>query len=28
LKARVLLETGLRAGLGRDIIIEVFDAFG
>lgn len=28
LKARVLLETCLRAGLSRDIIAEVFDAFG
>jgi L-asparaginase len=28
LKARVLLETCLRAGLGRDTIAEVFDAFG
>ncbi|MBI3197587.1 MAG: asparaginase [Rhodospirillales bacterium] len=28
LKARVLLETCLRAGLGRDAIAEVFDAFG
>ncbi|OFX00378.1 MAG: hypothetical protein A3D94_22290 [Alphaproteobacteria bacterium RIFCSPHIGHO2_12_FULL_66_14] len=28
LKARVLLETCLRAGLGRDVIAEVFDAFG
>ena len=28
LKARVLLETSLRAGLGRDTIAEVFDAFG
>jgi L-asparaginase len=28
LKARVLLETCLRAGLGRDIIAGVFDAFG
>ena len=28
LKARVLLETGLRAGLGRDTIAEVFDVFG
>lgn len=28
LKARVLLETCLRAALGRDIIAEVFDAFG
>lgn len=28
LKARVLLETCLRAGLGRDTIVEVFDAFG
>jgi L-asparaginase len=27
-KARVLLETCLRAGLGHDIITEVFDAFG
>ncbi|MBX9943635.1 MAG: asparaginase [Reyranella sp.] len=28
LKARVLLETCLRAGLGRDAMAEVFDAFG
>jgi L-asparaginase len=28
LKARVLLETCLRAGLGRDTIAQVFDAFG
>ena len=28
LKARVLLETCLRAGLDRDAIAEVFDAFG
>ena len=28
LKARVLLETCLRAALGRDTIAEVFDAFG
>ncbi len=28
LKARVLLETCLRAGLGRAVIAEVFDAFG
>ncbi len=28
LKARVLLETCLRARLGRDTIAEVFDAFG
>ena len=28
LKARVLLETCLRSGLGRDTIAEVFDAFG
>jgi L-asparaginase len=28
LKARVLLETCLRVGLGRDTIAEVFDAFG
>ena len=28
LKARVLLETCLRAGLGRDTIAEVFDPFG
>src|SRR5882757_1734420 len=28
LKARMLLETCLRAGLGRDTIAEVFDAFG
>lgn len=28
LKARVLLETCLRAGLGRDTVAEVFDAFG
>lgn len=28
LKARVLLEACLRAGLGRDTIAEVFDAFG
>jgi len=28
LKARVLLETCLRTGLGRDTIAEVFDAFG
>jgi L-asparaginase len=28
LKARVLLETCLRAGLGRDTIAEVFDVFG
>lgn len=28
LKARVLLETCLRAGLSRDAMIEVFDAFG
>jgi L-asparaginase len=28
LKARVLLETCLRAGLGRDTIAGVFDAFG
>jgi L-asparaginase len=28
LKARVLLETCLRAGLGRDTITRVFDAFG
>jgi L-asparaginase len=28
LKARVLLETCLRAGLSRDTIAEVFDAFG
>lgn len=28
LKARVLLETCLRAGLARDTIAEVFDAFG
>jgi L-asparaginase len=28
LKARVLLETCLRAGHGRDTIAEVFDAFG
>jgi L-asparaginase len=28
LKARVLLDTCLRAGLGRDTIAEVFDAFG
>jgi L-asparaginase len=28
LKARVLLETCLRAGLDRPAIIELFDAFG
>jgi len=28
LKARVLLETCLRADLARDAIAEVFDAFG
>ena len=28
LKARVLLETGLRAGLDRATIAGVFDAFG
>jgi L-asparaginase len=28
LKARVLLETSLRAGHGRDTIAQVFDAFG
>ena len=28
LKARVLLDTCLRAALGRDAIVEVFDAFG
>jgi hypothetical protein len=28
LKARVLLETCLRAGLNGDTIAEVFDAFG
>ena len=28
LKARVLLETCLRAGLARDTIAQVFDAFG
>ena len=28
LKARVLLETCLRAGLDRDTIAELFDAFG
>jgi L-asparaginase len=28
LKARVLLECGLRAGLSRGALVEVFDAFG
>jgi L-asparaginase len=28
LKARVLLETCLRAGHARDTIVQVFDAFG
>jgi len=27
-RARVLLETCVRAGLGRDTIAEVFDGFG